>query len=738
MSASSAIVTTVLLATTGENATRLRAPQANAAEQPKRLFADSLPLVKARSESGTDKVSADVVSEDGFPMMPVSRLMPEAQGVAAPEGNALAESMSPCPHDPSDGAAQTKGVVVVPLSAQVGQVPGDVAPAIPYVPADPAKNLKGQRRDEAGPKGGISTAQVPAPLAEGHSGVVSEGGNASAAPILSPLPEAQSDTTGKRDVSATPIPACRASQQGVPIPKEDAPASQISQLSGKAGDGAAVDEGFPKTVRPVVVSQAPADHPTPAGSPESPGEEEIAAAELASKPWSFGATAQVAGPGTMTYADPSPVAKAQIAGPDTVTCPNAVPGAEVVQSQAPWDPATLVGKAPASQPAERTTPRQVSTQDSSVPSRTGLREGSMQGPARQAIAPAVIVAEGASESAKNTPAPAPQATTAQVTAVCEHVGNAVSGEAPRMTADSIQPKIQSAATADPVQYGVSANPPETEDSNTSESVLPDSRDHGKLENMPALDKLITPARVAEPSLASRYLDNRYLNPSGREAVVRRIVSAGVNQTPGKGGDSSAVQASVRAVPQFSALEGIESAGVQRATAHIAAPVGAESGSIKTPAQSVGEQILDSIRGSISRGEQQLSIRLRPPELGSVCVRLTERNDQIHAVLEVDRPDTRREIERALPDVLQSLHDQGVPIKKLEVTTGETPQREPGREQLPQDSWQQGSNRSHDDPQHSGSAGRPVCYNSASQTVADSLEPAAVTPGGPADRIDMLM
>jgi hypothetical protein len=309
--------------------------------------------------------------------------------------------------------------------------------------------------------------------------------------------------------------------------------------------------------------------------------------------------------------------------------------------------------------------------------------------------PAVTVPEGASESAKKMPASAPQVTTTR-----EHVGTTVSHEAPKVT--------------------------------------PESQPHGKLEKMPVLDKPITPPHMAGPSLVSRYLDNRHVSPSGREAAVRHVVSAGVNQTTGKEVDSSATHDGIHAVPQFSVPEGAESVAVQRATMHIAAPVGGESASVKTPAQSVSEQILDSIRGSITRGEQQLSIRLRPPELGSVCVRFAERNEQIHAVLEVDRPDTRREIERALPDVLQSLHDLGVPIRKLEVTTGETPQREPGREQLPQDSWQQGSDRSRDESQRAGSAGRPAYYDGPSQTVADSPETAAVTTGGPADRIDMLM
>jgi len=691
MSASSAIVTTALLATAGENTTRLRAPEANPAEQPKRLFADSLPLANARSEPGTDKVSGDVASKDGSPETAVSSPLPETRSAAASQGSIPAESMSPCRYDLPGGAVQGKGLIAVPLSMRGDGTPSDAAPAKPRVFADPATSLEGQKPDDALLKGGVSTARVPASLAKGQSSVISERGNA----------------------STTPIPAFRAGLHGVPIPKEDASAGLISHSSGKVEDGTAPDKGVPKAVKTVVMSQTPTDRPAPAGNSKSPGEKGITAAELAPKPWSFSPTAQVAGPDTMTRPNPVPLAKAQ--------------------SQTPWTAEIPAVKGPVPQPPGRTTPQQVNMQDSSASLRAGLSEGSMRGLARQAIAPAVTVPEGASESAKKMPASAPQVTTAR-----EQVGAAVSREASKMTPDKMQPKTQSTTTADPVQRGISANLHKTEDSTKNHSILPDPQSRNKLEKMPVLDKPITPPHMAGPSLVSRYLDNRHVSPSGREAAVRHVVSAGVNQTTGKEVDSSATQDGIHAVPQFSVPEGAESVAVQRATMHIAAPVGGESASVKTPVQSVSEQILDSIRGSITRGEQQLSIRLCPPELGSVCVRFAERNEQIHAVLEVDRPDTRREIERALPDVLQSLHDLGVPIRKLEVTTGETPQREPGKEQLQQDSWQQGSDRSHDESQRAGSAGRPAYYDGPSQTVADSPETAAVTTGGPADRIDMLM
>jgi flagellar hook-length control protein FliK len=127
------------------------------------------------------------------------------------------------------------------------------------------------------------------------------------------------------------------------------------------------------------------------------------------------------------------------------------------------------------------------------------------------------------------------------------------------------------------------------------------------------------------------------------------------------------------------------------TAHASSP--------QTPAQSVGEQILDSVRASMANGDRQVSIRLLPPELGTVVVRFQERGEQLTGVVEVANSDTRREVERALPQVVRSLQEAGVQVRRVEVVTADQPDnRNMGGENLPQDVWQQhqgtGQNREH--------------------------------------------
>jgi flagellar hook-length control protein FliK len=116
--------------------------------------------------------------------------------------------------------------------------------------------------------------------------------------------------------------------------------------------------------------------------------------------------------------------------------------------------------------------------------------------------------------------------------------------------------------------------------------------------------------------------------------------------------------------------------------------GFEGPAARGSAQSVSEQIRESLHASLDRGERQVVIRLHPPELGSVLVRFQEQNGQIHGVLEVSRSDTRHEVEQALPQVLRSLQDAGIQIRKFDVTVSGQSEKDPGRQQLHQDAWPQ--------------------------------------------------
>jgi flagellar hook-length control protein FliK len=67
-------------------------------------------------------------------------------------------------------------------------------------------------------------------------------------------------------------------------------------------------------------------------------------------------------------------------------------------------------------------------------------------------------------------------------------------------------------------------------------------------------------------------------------------------------------------------------------------------------QNVADQIAESVYASMRRGDNNIVVRLNPPELGSVVVRFQQQSDQITGLLEVTRDQTRNEIEQALPQI----------------------------------------------------------------------------------------
>lgn len=122
-----------------------------------------------------------------------------------------------------------------------------------------------------------------------------------------------------------------------------------------------------------------------------------------------------------------------------------------------------------------------------------------------------------------------------------------------------------------------------------------------------------------------------------------------------------------------------------------------------PSPSVGDQILDSVRSSLSQqsGNKQITIQLNPPELGKVSVKLQEQDAQITGILEVSKAQTRFEIEQALPQIIRNLTDNGIQIKRFEVVLSEGEQSQ--QQAFKDPSLQDGAFGQHNSPD-SGSSG----------------------------------
>jgi flagellar hook-length control protein FliK len=88
--------------------------------------------------------------------------------------------------------------------------------------------------------------------------------------------------------------------------------------------------------------------------------------------------------------------------------------------------------------------------------------------------------------------------------------------------------------------------------------------------------------------------------------------------------------------------------------------------------------------------QQITIRLNPPELGKVFIKFQEQDAQITGLLEVDKTQTRYEIEQALPQIIRDLADCGIAIKRLEVLLSgrEQSEQQAFKDQSLQNGWAQ--------------------------------------------------
>ena len=91
-------------------------------------------------------------------------------------------------------------------------------------------------------------------------------------------------------------------------------------------------------------------------------------------------------------------------------------------------------------------------------------------------------------------------------------------------------------------------------------------------------------------------------------------------------------------------------------------------SSKDVSADIGKQILESVQRTISQqdAEQQITIRLNPPELGKVLIKFQQHDNELTGLMEVSKNQTRFEIEQTLPQIIRNLVDSGVQIKRLEV------------------------------------------------------------------------
>lgn len=172
-----------------------------------------------------------------------------------------------------------------------------------------------------------------------------------------------------------------------------------------------------------------------------------------------------------------------------------------------------------------------------------------------------------------------------------------------------------------------------------------------------------------PDTEGQRSENKTNVPVENPTVQRAAVTAA--QTP-----ASQTIKQDRVVSKDGAESGPEQVGPQGGTpttgtgrpssaAQVARPEGGDPTSNESAA--VTRQIQESFSTAVRQGDQQITIRLNPPELGSVQVSIKEQGNQITGLLEVSEMQTRAEIQQTLPQIVRNLQDMGINVKRLDVT-----------------------------------------------------------------------
>ena len=118
---------------------------------------------------------------------------------------------------------------------------------------------------------------------------------------------------------------------------------------------------------------------------------------------------------------------------------------------------------------------------------------------------------------------------------------------------------------------------------------------------------------------------------------------------------------------------------------------AKNSSAQDTASAIQEQISLSVQNSLQQGQRQITINLNPPELGRVSIKFTERGGELTGTLEASNSQTRADIQQAIPEMLRSLEQSGINIKRIDVSMSDLshqPTQDFSRNNTAQSQWEQ--------------------------------------------------
>lgn len=127
---------------------------------------------------------------------------------------------------------------------------------------------------------------------------------------------------------------------------------------------------------------------------------------------------------------------------------------------------------------------------------------------------------------------------------------------------------------------------------------------------------------------------------------------------------------------------------------------------------LAHELVDHLRVAVREEGREITINLRPAELGSMTIRVTMQDGVLQAHIAADRPESARLLEQSLSNLQDMLADRGYEMGSLDVNTGGPDARETGASAQNTPDHDQGRGQGHNHHNH----GELVGAGSAPQAV----------------------
>lgn len=209
-----------------------------------------------------------------------------------------------------------------------------------------------------------------------------------------------------------------------------------------------------------------------------------------------------------------------------------------------------------------------------------------------------------------------------------------------------------------------------------------------------------------------------LSQAQAEALTAGTLTQGAAPHGGEGRDAGRPEMAQAAAPL----------GQQQSVT--ANPLRAEAAQAQTPLmlskEQAGEQLAERVQVMVAKNLKHVDIRLDPPELGRLQIKLSLNQDQASVQFHVGNAQTRELVEQAMPRLRELMNQQGLQLAQSSVQQDSSRQQFAGQsgQQQQTNTGQSGSGQSGGQPGHSG--------GHAQQADGEPLE---MYVSQPTDRVD---